>query len=324
MSLPDESARRAAWSAYWATGGLHSCIGSFEGNYGGAIGGFWRDVFSRLPATPVRALDLATGNGAIPLMLWEQRGQGGALTVDAVDLAQLAPSWHRADQHAGIRFHAGVAMEALPFDDASFDLVTSQYGFEYARRDSALAEALRVLKPGGTLALVMHHAGSVLVQVGRAELSHQDHLLAIHGLLDCAAAVIPWFAQARRGVDPGQFPEARAARAGYNAAIERLLARIAAGAAPDLLVEARDWTHQLLASVGTDPAPALDALRRYREAMVAAGLRTAELVSHALDEAQVQALVASIRHARPGADVRCEPLSQAEGLLGWGLVLRAG
>ena len=324
MSLPDESARRAAWSAYWATGGLHSCIGSFEGNYGGAIGGSWRDVFSRLPATPVRALDLATGNGAIPLMLWEQRGQGGALTVDAVDLAQLAPSWHRADQHAGIRFRAGVAMEALPFDDASFDLVTSQYGFEYARRDSALAEALRVLKPGGTLALVMHHAGSVLVQVGRAELSHQDHLLAIHGLLDCAAAVIPWFAQARRGVDPGQFPEARAARAGYNAAIERLLARIAAGAAPDLLVEARDWTHQLLASVGTDPAPALDALRRYREAMVAAGLRTAELVSHALDEAQAQALVASIRHARPGADVRCEPLSQAEGLLGWGLVLRAG
>ena len=43
MSLPDESARRAAWSAYWATGGLHSCVGSFGGNYGGAIGGFWRE-----------------------------------------------------------------------------------------------------------------------------------------------------------------------------------------------------------------------------------------------------------------------------------------
>ncbi|WP_374472770.1 class I SAM-dependent methyltransferase [Arenimonas sp.] len=324
MSLPDESARRAAWSAYWATGGLHSCVGSFGGNYGGAIGGFWRNVFSRLPATPVRALDLATGNGAIPLMLWEQRGQGGLLTVDAVDLAQLAPTWHRPDQHAGIRFHAGVAMEALPFDDASFDLVTSQYGFEYARRDEALAEALRVLKPGGTLALVMHHAGSVLVQVGRAELAHQDHLLAAHGLLDCAAAVIPWFAQARRGVDPGQFPEARAARAGYNAAIERLLARIAAAPAPDLLVETRDWTNQLLASVGTDPALALDALGRYRDGMLAAGLRTAELVSHALDEVQAQALVATIRNARPGADVRCEPLSQAEGLLGWGLELRAG
>lgn len=324
MSLPDESARRAAWSAYWATGGLHSCVGSFEGNYGGAIGGFWREVFARLPGTHVRALDLATGNGAIPLMLWEQRGQGAALTVDAVDLAQLAPAWHRTDLHAGIRFHSGVAMEALPFDDAGFDLVTSQYGFEYARRDAALAEALRVLRPGGTLALVMHHAGSVLVQVGRAELAHQDHLLAADGLLDRAAAVIPWFAQARRGVDPGQFLEARAARAGYNVAIERLLARIAAGAAPDLLVEARDWTHQLLASVGPDPAPALDALRRYREAMAAAGLRTAELVSHALDEAQAQALVAAIRHARPGADVRCEPLSQAEGLLGWGLVMRAG
>ncbi|MBW8311549.1 MAG: hypothetical protein K0M64_05885, partial [Rhizobium sp.] len=93
---------------------------------------------------------------------------------------------------------------------------------------------------------------------------------------------------------------------------------------PAGLAAPRDWTHQLLASVGTDPAPALDALRRYREAMTAAGLRTAELVSHALDEVQAQALVASIRHARPGAAVRCEPLSQAEGLLGWGLLLRAG
>lgn len=324
MSLPDESARRAAWSAYWATGGLHSCVGSFDGNYGGSIGGFWRELFTRLPAGPLRALDLATGNGAIPLMLWEQRGGTAGLSVDAVDLAQLAPAWHRPDVHAGIRFHAGVAMEALPFDDASFDLVTSQYGFEYARRDAALAEALRVLRPGGTLALVMHHAGSVLVQVGRAELAHQEHLLANDGLLACAEAVVPWFAQARRGVDPGQFPMARGARAAYNAAIERLLARIAAGAAPDLLVEARDWTHQLLASVGTDPAPALDALRRYRDAMSAAGLRTAELVSHALDEAQAQSLAAAIRHARPGADLRCEPLSQAEGLLGWGLVLRAG
>lgn len=324
MSLPDESARRAAWSAYWATGGLHSCVGSFDGNYGGAIAGFWRGVFARLPATPVRAIDLATGNGAIPLMLWEQRGSPGGLSVDAVDLAQVAPAWHEPGKHAGIRFHAGVAMEALPFEDASFDLVTSQYGFEYARREEALAEALRVLKPGGSLALVMHHAGSVLVQVGRAELAHQDHLMAPHGLLDCAAAVIPWFAQARRGVDPGRFPEAVAARAGYNVAIERLLARIAVVPAPDLLVETRDWTNQLLASVGTDPAPALDALGRYREGMLAAGLRTAELVSHALDEVQAQSLVAAIRHARPGADVRCEPISQAEGLLGWGLELRAG
>ena len=52
--------------------------------------------------------------------------------------------------------------------------------------------------------------------------------------------------------------------------------------------------------------------------------RLTSAVQAQLPPAEVQALVASIRHARPGADVRCEPLSQAEGLLGWGLRLDPG
>ena len=44
-------------------------------------------------------------------------------------------------------------VEALPFDDAAFDVVLSQFGHMFAPRpDVAIAEMLRVLKPGGTLA----------------------------------------------------------------------------------------------------------------------------------------------------------------------------
>src|SRR4051812_682355 len=51
-----------------------------------------------------------------------------------------------------IDFREGDA-EALPFDDATFDVVLSQFGHMFAPRpDVAIAEMLRVLKPGGTLA----------------------------------------------------------------------------------------------------------------------------------------------------------------------------
>src|ERR1700743_3811606 len=47
-------------------------------------------------------------------------------------------------------------MEALPFPDASFDIVTGFNSFQYAASvPNALAEARRVLKPGGRLLLMI-------------------------------------------------------------------------------------------------------------------------------------------------------------------------
>jgi SAM-dependent methyltransferase len=46
-------------------------------------------------------------------------------------------------------------LEALPYDDASFDVVTGFNSFQYAARpDVALAEATRVLRPGGRVLLL--------------------------------------------------------------------------------------------------------------------------------------------------------------------------
>jgi SAM-dependent methyltransferase len=44
-------------------------------------------------------------------------------------------------------------VESLPFEDAAFDVVLSQFGHIFAPRpDVAVAQMLRVLKPGGTIA----------------------------------------------------------------------------------------------------------------------------------------------------------------------------
>jgi ubiquinone/menaquinone biosynthesis C-methylase UbiE len=320
MQANPDMARRAAWDAYWAAGTLHSCVGSFAANYTGAIGGFWAGVFA--PLAPGQAvLDLATGNGALPLMVSQQFSGRAGPAVTAVDLAQVCPGWYRADEHPGVNFHSGVAMEQLPFADASYDLVVSQYGFEYARREPALAECLRVLKPAGELAMVLHHADSVLARVGRSELAHHAFLDAPGGLLAAARAVLPWFARARAGADLRAVPAALAAREQYNAAIRSLAAEIASRPAPDLLREARDAIHNVLASVGTDPAPAMARLDGYAAALSAAALRSAEMVEHALDAGQAAGLVERLRGLRPGARVSCEPLAQKEGILGWALRL---
>jgi SAM-dependent methyltransferase len=95
-------------------------------------------------------LDIACGTGVVALTA----ARLGA-TVTGIDLTpeliarakensalmKLKVEWHECDA------------EALPFQDASFDLVVSQFGHMFAPRpEVAVKEMLRVLRPGGTIA----------------------------------------------------------------------------------------------------------------------------------------------------------------------------
>lgn len=312
-----ENARRAAWSTYWSSGRLHSCAEGAADNYDGAIGRFWRGIAERLRPGG-RLLDLATGNGPLPLLFWQQKA--GDVSIDAVDLAMLSPSWHQPGLHGGIRFHQGVALESLPFDDDAFDLVVSQYGIEYADQGRAIVECARVAAPDATVALVMHHAGSVLVTVGREEAAHQERLLAEDGLLASARMVLPWIAHARDGQVAAD-ESARQAKLRYNRAMQDLGEAIAGSQAPDLLVEARANVHALLAGVSTRSlATASRALDSYGAQLEAARLRTSEMVACALDRPGLEAMAEALRVALPHHRVECEELAQAEGVLGWTMV----
>jgi SAM-dependent methyltransferase len=105
--------------------------------------------FARIGAGQ-RHLDVACGTGVVPVTA----ARRGAV-VSGLDLSPVL--LERARQNAEI---AGVAIdftegdvEALPYADASFDVVTSQFGHIFAPRPMiAIGEMLRVLKPGGTIA----------------------------------------------------------------------------------------------------------------------------------------------------------------------------
>ena len=114
----------------------------------------WRRRLVRRVAkqNPQHILDVATGTGDLALLL--QRKTKAAVTgIDiAADMLHIAKK--KARKLEKLRFIQAQA-EALPFPDGSFDVATVSFGvrnFEHLQQ--ALAELQRVLKPGGTLAVL--------------------------------------------------------------------------------------------------------------------------------------------------------------------------
>jgi SAM-dependent methyltransferase len=143
-TTPDIDALKARLKATW-----------MDGNY---------DQFSRLMESSAvefldrlrvpagtTLLDVACGSGQLALIA-ARRGA----KVTGVDIATNSIAAARARAAAeglDARFDEGDA-EALPYPDASFDVVATIFGAMFAPRpDLVAAELLRVCRPGGTIAM---------------------------------------------------------------------------------------------------------------------------------------------------------------------------
>jgi ubiquinone/menaquinone biosynthesis C-methylase UbiE len=99
-----------------------------------------------------RVLDVACGTGALALAALERVGPEGA--VIGLDPNPDMLSVARRNS-ARIDWQEGRA-ESLPFPDQHFDAVVSQFGFMFFEdRARALREMMRVLRPGGRLAVAV-------------------------------------------------------------------------------------------------------------------------------------------------------------------------
>jgi SAM-dependent methyltransferase len=99
-----------------------------------------------------RVLDVGCGTGVLTCAVADRVGPNGYV-VGLDPNAQMLAVANRKSQ--SITWQLGRA-EALPFDDFSFDVVVSQFALMFVESQSVtIAEMLRVLRPGGRLAVAV-------------------------------------------------------------------------------------------------------------------------------------------------------------------------
>jgi demethylmenaquinone methyltransferase / 2-methoxy-6-polyprenyl-1,4-benzoquinol methylase len=104
------------------------------------------------PRPGERILDVATGSGDLAVALCRRTDPGGEVWISDINRRML-------DRGRDRLLDAGLAVpavqcdaERLPFTTGYFDCVTVGFGLRnMTRKDAALAEMARVLKPGGRL-----------------------------------------------------------------------------------------------------------------------------------------------------------------------------
>lgn len=162
------------WSTFWNDGWITTFGGSKPKNYDGVVREFWQEKFLELP-NGARILDIAAGNGAIATIAAQTSDEHDKdFFVAATDLAEihaeLVGDEDTKQARKQIEFHSFTPCEKQPFDDDSFNLVTSQFGFEYSNIERSLREVRRLLKQGGQFTAISHHVDSELIRAAYREL----------------------------------------------------------------------------------------------------------------------------------------------------------
>ena len=120
----------------------------------GGLHRLWKSaLIDRLNPRPgMELVDVAGGTGDIAFRFLERAGETASVTICDINAEMLRVGADRALDRglvSGITTVCGNA-EALPFENASTDAVTIAFGLRnVARRETALREMRRVLRPGG-------------------------------------------------------------------------------------------------------------------------------------------------------------------------------
>lgn len=312
------------WDRYWSFGSLHSFSQVAGGNYEGAIAAFWRDRFASLESG-MRVVDIATGNGAVPLLALAVADEAGIeVQVDGVDLADIDPANRVRDPATRkalgrIRFHGRTPAEALPFPDSGIDRICSQYGLEYSSLSDSVAEIARVAAPGAEVALVMHHRESVLLQATGTELQQLGFVLDEARLWNHARNLLRALAES----DKRDRKKVERKRAALDQALQRIHAQARETANDRMLLGPTNYIHEILGAVGRLSWTRLfDMLEESRQRLLANRQRLRDMQDAARSEDDMKDLQQLLEEQGFGIDL-FQPLFEHDGsLLGWALCAR--
>ncbi len=202
----------SSWDTYWQGSAGATALTAGGANHP-AILGFWDAFFGELKQhieTP-KILDIASGNGAVLERALTTYANQAALTSVDISPAAIASINTRFPEVIGIVADAA----KIPLEDASFDIVTSQFGLEYAGKD-AIYEAARLVTNGGQLALLLHTDKGSIHEECRQSLDAIERVQASN-FITAARTMFDAGFKAVRGAD----------RSAYDKAAEKLAPSLA-------------------------------------------------------------------------------------------------
>jgi ubiquinone/menaquinone biosynthesis C-methylase UbiE len=306
------------WETYYRGGAIATGPVGPDGLYDLELHEAWQAYFDLLPQR-AHLLDIGTGNGVLPLMAREAaRKRAADWWIDATDLAQIDPVAFvpgGAQRFEGVRFHAGVPNERLPFADACFEGVSGHYALEYGDTAASLGEIARVVVPRGHAQFILHHAQSVLIESARGSMAECDLVFKqtriyrkLHRLVTAETPSPDFLSHAQQ--------ELTAAIRQLRQALDQL--RIGRPESGRILMIALDATRSLLAA-RTRTQPSLIGLEvdRAEEDLRSAWRRLNDLTRHAVDANRFERIRTEAESA--GFEIAAaEPLNHARThLVGW-------
>ncbi len=99
-----------------------------------------------------RVIDVACGTGALVITVSGHIGAEGTIVGIDINEGMLNIARSKSPSVEWLKAPA----EALPFEDDIFDCAVSQFGLTYfENQENAIREMIRVLRPGGSLAVVV-------------------------------------------------------------------------------------------------------------------------------------------------------------------------
>jgi SAM-dependent methyltransferase len=205
------------WEAYWQ-GAKESDAFVADGFSHPAFAAIWSRALSEFLVASgdqsVRFLDIGAGSGAVVEAICKQPATDPG-SISCVDISASAIAGIQK-RFLGVN---GVVADAvnIPLESGTFDLITSQFGIEYAGPE-ALDEAARLLTPNGSLLFLLHNtAGALYAECGTAI----DALRRVEAckFIDLTREFLETGFAAVRGADRGPY---EAAASAMNPAIQEL------------------------------------------------------------------------------------------------------
>jgi hypothetical protein len=212
----------------------------------------------------------------------------------------------------------------VPLQPSSYDVVTSQFGIEYAA-PGAVDEALRLLAPGGYFAALLHHTGSAI---------HRDSLAALDAVQRLQEAqffplAIDFFRAGFDAVGGADRAPYEAAALAFNPAVKAVEAifddhgQDVAGGAIAQLYSDISRMHQRIAQYERDEV--LSWLREMSSQLASYSERMASMAAAALDAGEFEQICDKIQQA--GLETgKGGPLHAPDHAapLAWALVVKSG